>query len=228
MSDRKSDIELTVAQRIEGSLSRFFLKWGVVIAYISVVVLIAAIALVSIGIYESRKLDRLFNELDLLEHEYQTFQSLGEDDESYAEKREDLLSGLDALASDGKGYPALKARYLLGTFAFGEGSYQDAIDHFGDVYRMGKGTYFQSLALANAAASAENMGDVQRALEYYTRIIDEFGFEAAEAPKALFAQGRLEEGRGNTDLAKATFQQLADQFPNSEYAKLALNRIAFL
>lgn len=228
MSDRKSDVELTFAQRIEVSLNRFFSKWGVVIAYISVVILIAAIALVSIGIYESKRLNKQFNEIDLLESDYMIFQSLGEDDESYAQKREELLLGLNALASKGKGYPALKAQYLLGLFAFTEGSYREAIDHFNGVYQMGKNTYFQSLALANAAASAENMGDVQQALEYYTRIIDEFGFEAAESPKALFAQGRLEEGRGNTDLAKATFQQLADQFPNSEYAKLALNRIAFL
>ena len=72
------------------------------------------------------------------------------------------------------------------------------------------------------------MGNVQLALEYYTRIIDEFGFEVPEAPKALFAQARLEEGRGNIELAKATFQQLADQFPYTEYGKLALNRIPFL
>ena len=112
-----------------------------------------------------------------------------------------MLSGLHSLPP-AAGYPAVKARYLLGLFAFTEESYQEAIDHFNGVYQMGKNTYFQSLALANAAASAENMGDIQRALEYYTRIIDEFGFEAAESPKALFAQGRLEEGRGNTDLAK--------------------------
>jgi len=127
MSDRKSDVELTFAQRIEVSLNRFFSKWGVVIAYISVVILIAAIALVSIGIYESKRLNKQFNEIDLLESDYMTFQSLGEDDESYAQKREELLLGLNALASKGKGYPALKAQYLLGLFAFTEGSYREAI-----------------------------------------------------------------------------------------------------
>lgn len=228
MSNRKSDVELTLAERIEVALSGFFSKWGVVIAYVSIAILIAAIALVSIGVYESKKLNKQFNEISILESDFLAFQSLGEEDGSYAQSRDDLLTSLNQLAQKGKGYPALKAKYLLGLFAFTEGSYQEAIYRFNDVYTSGKNTYFQSLALANAGASAENLGDVQLALEYYTRVIDEFGFEAAEAAKALFAQGRIEEGRGNNELAKATFQQLADQFPSSEYGKLALNRVAFL
>jgi len=228
MSDRKSDVELTVAEKIEVKLGRFFSRWGVVMGYIAIVVFIAAIALVSIGVYESKKQNKQFNTVDLLQNDYFALLTLGQDDEAYAQNRSDLLDGLNAMATKGKGYPAIKAKYLLGMMAFDEESYQEAIDTFNAVYQMGKGTYFPPLALANAAASAENMGNVQLALEYYTRIIDEFGFEAPEAPKALFAQARLEEGRGNIELAKATFQQLADQFPYTEYGKLALNRIPFL
>ena len=72
------------------------------------------------------------------------------------------------------------------------------------------------------------MGSDTLALEYYTRIIDEYGFTAAESPKALFGQARLQQKMGNLELAKATFQQLADQFPNSEFAKLATNSLAVL
>jgi TolA-binding protein len=66
------------------------------------------------------------------------------------------------------------------------------------------------------------------ALEYYTKLIDEYGNNVAESPKALFGQARLQEKSGNTELAKATFQQLADQFPSSEFAKLARNKLVLL
>ena len=59
-------------------------------------------------------------------------------------------------------------------------------------------------------------------------LIDEYGNNAAESPKALFGQARLQEKAGNIDLAKATFQQLADQFPSSEFAKLAKNKLVIL
>ena len=116
----------------------------------------------------------------------------------------------------------------LGHDRLREEDYQGALDTFKKVYDGSKQTYLGSLALANAAASAENLGNDTLALEYYTRIIDEYGFTAAESPKALFGQARLQQKMGNLDLAKATFQQLADQFPNSEFAKLATNSLAVL
>ncbi|MFA7128006.1 MAG: tetratricopeptide repeat protein, partial [Sphaerochaeta sp.] len=173
-------------------------------------------------------LNKQFDLIDQLETTYSEIQAMDSEEEGYQAKYDDLLAQLTDLASKNDKYPALKAEYVLGMISFEKKEYQKAVDSFLAVHAKAEGNYLGSLSLSNAAASAEELGNDSLALEYYTQLIDEFGFTAAESPKALFGQGRLQEKSNNLDLAKATFQQLADQFPSSEYAKLAINRLALL
>ncbi|MGD9928331.1 MAG: tol-pal system YbgF family protein [Sphaerochaeta sp.] len=229
MSNNSKDAaELTLAERIEGSLNRFLGKNKKALIIVAIVVIVGLAILGIVFSVSQKNLQTQFNEIDLLEASYVELQAMGSDDEAYQETYDELVSGLTELAGKGNKYPNLKAEYLLGMVAFQDKEYQKAVDSFISVYTEANGTYLGSLALANAAAAAEELGNDSLALEYYTKIIDEFGFTAAESPKALFGQARLQEKAGNTELAKATFQQLADQFPTSEYAKLAINRLALL
>ncbi|MDN5334820.1 MAG: hypothetical protein PWP59_2082 [Sphaerochaeta sp.] len=224
----KDTAGLTLAERIEGSLNGFF---GRNKKTLIVVALIVVVGLATLGIVLSvsqNNLQEQFNEIDQLEASYVELQAMGSDNEAYQKTYDELVASLTDLAGKGSKYPSQKAEYLLGMIAFQDEAYQKAIDSFLSVYSNADGSYLGSLALANAAAAAEELGNDSLALEYYTKIIDEFGFTAAESPKALFGQARLQEKSGNTELAKATFQQLADQFPTSEFAKLAINRVALL
>jgi len=229
MSDKKKEKEqLTGSQKLEGALNRFlakYLKAGIVVLLAIVLVLIG----LGIGSSVSKKSQQAqFDLIDRLQSSYQDLSVMDSEDAAYQEAYDTLVGDLNALATKSKGYPGLKATYILGMLAYEHDDYQGALDTFKQVYDRSKQTYMGSLALANAAASAENLGNDALALEYWTRIIDEYGFTAAESPKALFGQARLQQKMGNIDLAKATFQQLADQFPTSEFAKLATNSLAVL
>lgn len=227
--DKRDSEQLTLAQKIEGALNRFFSKHLkatlIVVAAIIVVLIVVGIVM---GV-NKRTLVGHFDSIDKLERSFHEVSVMDETTDEYQSAYNTLTADLSALAEKSKKhYPGWKANYLLGVIAFDEGRHQDALNYFMDVYAAGSKTYMGSLALANAAACAENLGDDRLALEYWTKIIDEYGFEAAESPKALFGQARLQEKNGETELAKATFQQLADQFPYSEFAKLATNKLAFL
>ncbi len=225
---KKVDTELTLAERLERSLNSMLGKNK---KYFLIALLIIVLALIGLGIGTSvskSNLNKQFNLIDELEATYAEIQAMDSEAADYQTKYDELLAQLQDLAGKNANYPALKAEYLLGMVAFEKKEYQKALDSFFSVYGKADGTYMSSLALSNAAAAAEELKDTDLALEYYTKLIDEFGFSAAEAPKALFAQGRLQENGGNLELAKATFQQLADQFPNSEFGKLAQNRLALL
>lgn len=229
MSDTKKDKEqLTGAQKVEGALNHFlskYLKAGIV------VLLVLVLALIALGIGTSvskKRQEAQFNLIDQLQSSYQELAVMDSEDAAYQGAYNALVGDLTGLAAKSKKYPGLKASYILGMMAYEREDYQGALDTFKQVYDGSKQTYLGSLALANAAASAENLGSDALALEYWTRIIDEYGFSAAESPKALFGQARLQQKMGNLDLAKATFQQLADQFPASEFAKLATNSLAAL
>ncbi len=225
---KKVDTELTLAERLEGSLNSLLGK-NKKIFLIALIVIVVALIGLGIGTSVSKNnLNKQFNLIDELEATYAEIQAMDSEAADYQSRYDELLAQLSDLAGKKADYPALKAEYLLGMIAFEKEEYQKALDSFYSVYEKSKETYMGSLSLSNAAAAAEELNDPTLALEYYTKLIDEFGFSAAEAPKALFAQARLQEDGGNKELAKATFQQLADQFPSSEFGKLAQNRIALL
>ena len=225
---KKVEKELTLAERMEVSLDSL-LSRNKKIFLIVIIVLVVALIGLAIGTSVSKStLNKQFNLIDELEATYAEVQAMDSEDALYQAKYDKLLAQLQDLAGKKANYPALKSEYLLGMVAFEKEEYQKALDSFYSVYGKSKETYMGSLSLSNAAAAAEELQNTTLALEYYTKLIDEFGFSAAEAPKALFAQARLQESGGNVELAKATFQQLADQFPSSEFGKLAQNRLALL
>ena len=228
IDNKKVEPKPSLAERLEGSLNSLLRKNRKVLLIALTVIVVALIGL-GIGTSVSKSnLNKQFNLIDELEESYATLQAMDSEEAAYQAKYDDLLSQLQDLSGKKANYPALKAEYLLGMIAFEKEEYQKALDSFFTVYEKSKETYMGSLSLSNAAAAAEELNNSALALEYYTKLIDEFGFAAAEAPKALFAQGRLQEKGGNKDLAKATFQQLADQFPSSEFGKLAQNKLALL
>ena len=225
---KKVETELTLAERMENALNSMLGKNKRVLL---IALLVIVVALIGLGIGSSvskSNLSKQFNQIDELEATYAEIQAMDSEATDYQTKYDEFLAQLQDLAGKNSNYPALKAEYLLGMVAFEKEEYQKALDSFFSVYGKSTETYMGSLSLSNAAASAEELKNSTLALEYYTKLIDEFGFSAAEAPKALFAQGRLQEAGGNIELAKATFQQLADQFPTSEFGKLAQNRLALL
>ena len=228
IDNKKVEPKPSLAERLEGSLNSLLRKNRKGLLIVLIVIVVALIGL-GIGTSVSKSnLNKQFNLIDELEESYANLQAMDSEDAAYQAKYDDLLAQLQDLSGKKANYPALKAEYLLGMIAFEKEEYQKALDSFFSVYGKSKDTYMGSLSLSNAAAAAEELNNSSLALEYYTKLIDEFGFSAAEAPKALFAQARLQEKSGNIELAKATFQQLADQFPGSEFGKLAQNRVALL
>ncbi|MDD4302761.1 MAG: hypothetical protein PHS03_09815, partial [Sphaerochaeta sp.] len=174
-NNSKNAAELTLAERIEGSLNRFLGKNKKALIIVAIVVIVGLATLGIVLTVSQKNLQTQFNEIDQLEASYVELQAMGSDDEAYQETYDELVAGLTDLAGKGSKYPSLKAEYLLGMVAFQDEEYQKAGDSFLSVYTEADGNYLGSLALANAAAAAEELGNDSLALEYYTKIIDEFG-----------------------------------------------------
>ena len=222
MKDKKKSLTSSekIAAKTEGFLSRNYRL--LIIVLVIVVLVVAALGIwsfvsgndreeVATAVYD---LEQHYNDLLLLDETSADFETAGSQ----------LVSDAQAIlaAVDGNEYAGLKTNYILGEYYFLTGDYASALT------ADGSGTYFGSLALANAAASAENAGDQDSALAYYNRIWDEYGTEAPESPKALFNAARIYEAQGDTELASATYAQLADEFTSSEYAQLANARLIVL
>lgn len=222
--------ETTTSGKIESKFNNFLIAKKKLLIIVAVAVLVIVAGLwIGLSIADSRA-DNLQLSIDNLQRTYSEWTYLEDKTTSEAQSMKDSLeTELSDLASKGgKSYPVLKAEYLLGLISYEDGAFDVALDHFLTVAEKGSQTYLGSLALFNAGVASEQFGEIGRALEYYQSVYDTYGSEAAESAKALFSVARLHEAQGNNDLALAVFQQLADEFSASEYAKLAQTRLVML
>ena len=215
-----------LAARTEGFFSRNYRLLAIIGVIIVLICIVAAVLTVVGGNNREAKADAVF----ALEQHYNSLLLLDPASADYTSASSQLVSDAESILvqSSADEYAALKANYILGLYYFDEENWADAQAAFEAVAENGSGTYLGSLALANAAASAENNGDPDTALVYYNRIWDDYGTQAPESPKALFNAARIYESQGDAELAAATYHQLADEFVSSEYAQLASSRLLVL
>lgn len=221
---------LTSSEKLAAKTEGFFSKNYRLLIIILCIIVVALVALGAWSIVSRNTNERIATAVYDLESNYNSLLLMDDTSAEYSSASSQLVSDAEAIIAEAKAgeYASLKANFILGLYYFDQGDYENARSCFETVANQGQGTYFGSLGLANAAASSENAGDQNGALELYNRIWDEYGTEAAESPKALFNAARIYEEQGDTELAIATYSQLADQFYSSEYAQLASARLIVL
>lgn len=216
----KKTEELSTEERLSGTIANFIQKNKDLIIGFCILIVIAIIG-VAIGVTASNKAkEKAQIRIDALQTRYTEFtQSL--DEEEYASLKADLEKEIK-----GKKYSSVKAAYLLGLAEFEMKDYEGALANFEKSYELNSKIYLSPLALLNAAVCAENLKDTDKALELYTKASEYT--ESGVAAKAIFNIGRIYFESGKYDLAKSNFQLLADNYPYSEYTKLAQNIITVI
>ncbi len=222
--------EVSLQYRVEHTLSSFIHK-NKIILIITGIALIAIFVGLWIGISVSNKnAETHMARIDEITEQYTTWAAL--EDVTSAEAIElsnTLKTDLQKFATmKNTSYPSVKGSYLLGMIAFKEGDFETAKSEFLSASEKGKETYLAPLSLFNVAVTSEHLNDTTGALEYYQRVYDLSNGDAAQSAKALFNVARLHETNNDIELAKAVFQQLKDEYPNSEYGKLASSKLVLL
>ncbi len=227
---KNTEDQLTSSEKIAMKTESFFAKNAKVLSITGIAVILLVIVALVVTMVMNNSAEKDFTAVAQLEESYNNLLVLDPSSDEYKSASETFLSDAEALVSkSGDSYPVLKANYLTGLYYAENENWTEAQSAFEAVASNAGTTYLASLSYMNAAACAENSGNQTTALEYYNRVWDEFGAEAPEAPKALFNVARIYEEQGDTELAKATFQQLIDQFATtSEYAKMASARLVTL
>ncbi len=230
---KEKEVNLTASQKISDKLNGFIGAHAKLIVGIFVLIIVLVIVLaVALTMVQSAS-DKKFNDLADLETQFSSLSVMSADDEAYQNTVDGFRTAAEALIASSSldEYPGAKAELMLADIAFAEEDYQAAADMYRAVADAQSGTYLAELAIMNEAASYDNLGDQEKALELYNYVFDTFGTDSAYAPKALFNAGRLYEALGETDLAKASFEQLTglylvtDNGAVSEYARLAQSHL---
>lgn len=230
---KEKEVNLTASQKISSKLNDFIGRHAKLLVAIATLVIVLIIVLaVALTMMQSAS-EKKFNDLLDLEAQYSSLSLMSADDEAYQSTADEFIKSADALiaSSSLKEYPGAKAELLLADLAFSQENYQEAADHYRAVADAQSRSYLAEVAIMNEAACYDNLGNQAKALELYNYVFDTFGTDSAYAPKALFNAGRLYEAMGDTELAKASFEQLTGLYlmtesgTVSEYARLAQSHL---
>ncbi len=145
-------------------------------------------------------------------------------DESALESRRDTaLANLGPYLDKG-GIVGARANMLAADIYGQKKNWQSSKDAWLKAASKRKGSYIESLCNFNAAASCEELGQADEALALYEKVAADKNF--VNRSRACFAAGRVKEGKGDFEGAKASYEQIASfGLSNDEWNDLAKTRI---
>jgi tetratricopeptide (TPR) repeat protein len=121
-----------------------------------------------------------------------------------------FIDDVKIFAGKYSGYPAAKAFSLAADIYYTKSDWKNAEEtYLQSALKAGK-NYLAPVSYFNAAAAAEEGGNIDTAVEYYTKAFSYPDF--SQAPHAQFSVGRLYESQGKIDLAKAAYQNIIDKW----------------
>ena len=139
-----------------------------------------------------------------------------------------LLVELADFQRRSSGFASARAYSISADIFSEQRRWSEAEGAWANAARAARRTYLAPIALFNAAVAAEEQGNIQAAIDYYSRAIG-FGNIFHSAARAQFAIGRLEEDRNNREAALGAYRNLLASWPHDQvWVNLAQSRIIML
>jgi tetratricopeptide (TPR) repeat protein len=150
-------------------------------------------------------------------------------DPSKEEEVNTLVDELSAYTPKAFGYSAVRAYMLTASIQADRKNWQEAKTAWAEAARKGGGkSYLVPVSLFNAGVAAEEAGDIEEAITYYTEVLTFADFFPQPA-KAQFSIGRLREEQQNKEAAIAAYRELIEKWPTETiWINLANSRIIAL
>jgi len=140
-----------------------------------------------------------------------------------------IQNDLDAIVKKWpKSFAAQESLYAKSTIAASKKDWPNTEKYAVEAAERSPKTYLAPIALEAAAVAAEEQGSADKAIEYYNRIVANYKVDTPNLPHAYFALGRLAEGKSDWKAALDNYQKLIADFPDSDWSKLAKDRVVYL
>lgn len=120
-------------------------------------------------------------------------------------------------------YVLFRASTAIAEIYFQRKNFEEALKYYEKAGLSGKNNYTAGVAYFNAAAAADELGDTDKALEYYKKAYSIKDFPLK--PRAMFNSGRICEALDKKEDAILIYNELLQKFPRDEWALLAKSRI---
>jgi tetratricopeptide (TPR) repeat protein len=152
-----------------------------------------------------------------------------QDEAQKAKLTEEFNAAVEKAASYQGTFGAQQAWFASGQLSMKNGDWKKAAEDFIKAWETKKkGSYLAPLALMQAAAAAEEAGDLDQALARYKTLIKDYSGQVPGIPRIHFSVGRILEAKQDWTGAKAAYDELAVAFPGDDWTNLANSRIISL
>ncbi|HWR10922.1 MAG TPA: tetratricopeptide repeat protein [Rectinemataceae bacterium] len=154
-------------------------------------------------------------------------------DESEEAKKTELESGIMADIDDvakkwPKSFAAQQALFTKSSLYAVKKDWANAETASLEASKILPKTYLAPLALESAAVAAEEQGKADVALEYYSKIIAQYKEDTPNLSHAYFSVARLNEAKSDWKAALESYNKILSDFPDTDWAKLAKDRVVYL
>jgi len=219
MQNENQSASEKINEFVKNNRKAIFIAIGVIL-----VLFIGLIAYLSITDSLNKKaitaLDELNGRIDDL--------SLNNEEDYNTPEVESLLAEFKTFAEKTNGFAGSKAWAVIGQIYSSRKDWSNAQEAWLAVAKKGNKTYLAPIALYNAAAAAEEQGNLEQAIELLEQCVAH-KFEFPAAPHAQFSIGRLHETLGNKTAAAEAYRVVLLKWPEMPvWQNLARSRIAVI
>ena len=215
-------------QQFLNALSQFLTKYRTVFIVLLIVIIVGLVAFAVAREVINRRAEASAVIVEDLQRDYQEWLTAVDEDrkESLEQRcREQIQDILDRYP---RNYAAQRAFMVLGGMEFELENWTEAEKSFKSLYDRFPESYLGAVALWNLSVVYERTEAPEAALESLETLESGFRDTYPDMPHVLFNLGRMEESFGDREGALERYNDLVDNFPRSNWTKLARDRIIFL
>jgi tetratricopeptide (TPR) repeat protein len=140
----------------------------------------------------------------------------------------ELLKDLTAFAEKKSGYAGGRAWFFIGSIRADKKEWQEAENAYTGAAKTAAKTYLEPVAYFNAAAAAEEQGNIGGAIDLYTKCLS-LSVLFPAAARAQFSIGRLKEAQNDNAAALEAYRAVISGWPSDTvWTNLANSRIIVL
>lgn len=152
-----------------------------------------------------------------------------EDGDKKEQRKKELLEQIDMAQSDYSGlYAEQRALLVKGHYHYSLEDYQEAAEAYTALEAAFPDSYLAPVALYNAGTCYDELGQNDKAVESWGRLVEVYRDKTPLTAQTLFSMGRISEEHGQGKEAKEYYQRIGDSYPESDWTKLAKQRIIVL
>ena len=208
--------------------SDFLRKYRMVLLIVFGVALLALIGVTVATIASDSALKASTASMEKLDADYAAYEA-EQDQVKKADLEKALLASADAVAGKWKGhFAAQRALAYKAKIAEAEKNWAEAEKNWLSIADTYPDSYLAPVAISASARAAEEQNASDRALADYKKLVGKYDGKTVGIPHAYFSIGRLSEGAKDYTAAMTAYQKVASTWPDSDWAKLATDRIIFL